>query len=101
MAKKSIDLDSIKRTLSSHLTEFEREFDVRELSVFGSYVRGEERKGSDVDVLVEFKEAPDLFRFIELERKLEKLLDVKVDLVRKKTLRPELKVKILREAVSI
>jgi predicted nucleotidyltransferase len=101
MAKKYINLESIKRALSSHLKEFEKEYGVREFAVFGSYAKGKERNGSDVDVLVEFAEAPDLFRFIELERKLEELLEVKVDLVRKKALRPELKVKILREAISI
>ena len=83
------------------MKEFEKDYGVREFAVFGSYARGEERKASDVDVLVEFKEAPDLLKFIELERKLEDLLGVKIDLVRKKALRPELKAKILREAVSM
>lgn len=59
------------------------------------------KKRSDIDILVEFEEVPDLFRFLELERYLEGLLGLKVDLVRKKALREELKDTILSEVVNI
>ncbi|MBN2251687.1 MAG: nucleotidyltransferase family protein [Candidatus Altiarchaeota archaeon] len=101
MAKKDIDLDSIRKVLSLHRKEFERDYGIKEIAVFGSYARGEEGGKSDVDVLVEFKEAPDLLRFIEIERRLEYLLGLKVDLVRKKALREEFKGSILREAVPV
>ncbi|MEW6380673.1 MAG: nucleotidyltransferase family protein [bacterium] len=74
---------------------------MREIGIFGSYARGEQKKRSDVDILVEFDEVPDLFKFIELERYLEKLLKVKVDLVRKKAIWPELKDLILKEVVYV
>lgn len=76
-------------------------YKVNEIAIFGSYARGEQKKKSDMDVLVEFEDVPGLFKFLELERYLTKLMGVKVDLVRRKALRPELKDTILSEAVFI
>ena len=62
---------------------------VKSLGIFGSYVRGEARKGSDLDLLVEIDDPKmGLLRFIALESYLSDLLGVKVDLVEKKTLKP-------------
>ncbi|MCD6484501.1 MAG: nucleotidyltransferase family protein [Candidatus Odinarchaeota archaeon] len=96
-----ITLDEIKRKLSCHKEEIKKRYNVKELRVFGSFVRGEEKETSDIDILVEFEETPDLLKFIELERFLEELLGIKVDLVRKEVIRPELKTRILREALVI
>lgn len=91
----------IEEVLKQHKKELAEKYKIKEIGVFGSYVRGEQKKGSDVDILVEFEEVPDLFKFLELERYLERLLRLKVDLVRKKALREELKDKILSEVVNI
>ncbi|MDM7266621.1 MAG: nucleotidyltransferase domain-containing protein [Aquificaceae bacterium] len=48
--------EEIKEILSSHLDEIRNRFGVREIGIFGSYVRSEESKESDLDVLVEFEE---------------------------------------------
>jgi hypothetical protein len=85
--------------LSAHKKELRERYKVKEIGIFGSYVRGEEKKTSDVDLLVEFEEIPDLLEFIHLEQYLERLLNRKVDLVRKSAIRPELKETILGEAV--
>lgn len=77
------------------------EYGVKEIALFGSYVRGEQKRNSDIDVIVEFKTAPDLLRFIELERLLHRKLGEKIDLVRKKSIRKELRQSILKEAVTI
>ena len=69
--------------------------------MFGSFVSGEQKSGSDVDILVDFYEVPDLFEFINLERYLQRILKKKVDLVRKPVVRKELKEKILNEVVYI
>jgi predicted nucleotidyltransferase len=61
---------------------------VKEIGVFGSFVRGESKKGSDVDILVEFEEPIGLFEFMDLEEYLTNLLGRKVDLVSKKALKP-------------
>ena len=72
-----------------------------ELGIFGSYSRDEQKETSDIDILVEFSETPDLLKFIELERTLETLLGCKVDLVRKPTIRPELRMVIFNEVIRI
>ncbi len=69
--------------------------------IFGSYVRGEQKKGSDVDIPVDFYEVPDLLKFIEIERYLEEVLGIKVDLVPKPALRTELRDSILMDAIEI
>ena len=74
---------------------------VRNLEVFGSYARGEEGEGSDLDLLVTFEEVPTLFQFVALEQFLSDELGVKVDLVMKDALRPRIGKYILEEAYEI
>ena len=76
-------------------------YNVEKLEVFGSYVRAEQRKNSDLDILVTFRETPGLLAFIALENTLSDLLGVKVDLVMKDSLRPAIGKNILREAVPV
>ncbi len=94
-------LKEIRKILSAHKKELEGKYKIKEMKIFGSYVRNEQKKRSDVDILVDFYEVPDLLKFIEIERRLEEMLEVKVDLVRKPVLRAELRDKILNEAVEI
>ncbi len=95
------DVQEIKRILLQHKDELQRKFKVKTIGVFGSYVRGEQKKGSDVDVLVEFEEPVGLFEFMDLEAYLTGLLDVKVDLVSKKALKPHIGKRILEEVINI
>ena len=74
---------------------------MKEIGVFGSFVRGEAKKSSDIDILVEFSEPVGLFEFMELEEYLEKLLGHKVDLVSKKALKPIIGKYILEEVVIV
>ena len=62
---------------------------------------GRPRHTKDLDLLVDFDDAPTLFGFIRLENELSQLLGVKVDLVMKKGLKPALGERILSEAVAI
>jgi len=94
-------LKEIKEILGSHKKELGEKYKIKEISMFGSYVRNEQKRMSDIDILVDFYEVPDLLKFIEMERYLEEMLRVKVDLVPKPALRVELKDKILSEAVEI
>jgi predicted nucleotidyltransferase len=89
----------IKRVLARHKRELRQRFKVKDIGVFGSYVRGEQRKASDVDVLVEFVEPVGLFTFLALEGYLSELLGVKVDLVSKKALKPHIGKRVLKEVV--
>jgi predicted nucleotidyltransferase len=51
-----------------------RALQIKSLCIFGSYVRGEAKGTSDVDLLVEFSESPDIFKFMDLEEELAALL---------------------------
>ena len=77
------------------------QYKVNTLEIFGSYVRKEQKDHSDLDLLVTFVESPSLFKFIRLENYLSELLGVKVDLVMKDALKPNLKEIIINEAQSL
>ena len=94
-------LEDIRKKLIDCKKELEQQFKVKKISIFGSYVRGEQKKISDIDILVDFNEPVSLLEFIKLENYLSDLLGVKVDLIPKKGIRPELKKQILSEAVRI
>lgn len=93
-------LDEIRATLRTHLPDLARRYGVRRVRLFGSYVRGEARPDSDLDVLVEFHEPPDLLAFVRLEQELEALLGLRVDLVMREGLKPRIGDRVLREAVA-
>lgn len=93
--------EEIDRILQEHKAELKEKYGVREIGIFGSYVRGEQRRRSDVDILVEFDVVPGLLKFIELEDYLSRLLGVRVDLVRKASIRKELRERILSEVVML
>lgn len=77
------------------------QYGVENIGVFGSVSRGEEKKSSDVDILVEFSKPLGFFKFIELERFLGELIGRKVDLVTKKALKPVIKDGILAEVIYV
>ena len=76
-------------------------FRVVALYVFGSVARGEERDDSDVDVLVEFEDPASFAQFMDLKALLEDTLGMRVDLVTRAALRPELKARIEAEASRV
>jgi len=86
-------------TIKAHKQILKERYKVKEIGVFGSFVRSEQKTESDVDILVDFFEVPDLLDFINLERYLQRVLRKKVDLVRKPVVRKELKERILNEVV--
>ena len=94
-------LEDLILILRRSLPEISGKYSVKSLEVFGSYVRGEQDKDSDLDVLVEFEKVPGLFKYIELENYLDDLLGVKVDLVMKRALKPRIEKRILSEAIPV
>jgi predicted nucleotidyltransferase len=76
-------------------------FKVTELGIFGSYVRGEQTKNSDVDILVEFSKVPTLFDLVEIEYSISDKLGLPVDLVDKKSLKAAIRENILNETVYL
>jgi predicted nucleotidyltransferase len=95
------DVETVKHALLEQKAELKEKFKVKTIGVFGSYVRGEQNRSSDVDILVEFEEPIGLFEFMKLENYLSHLLEVKVDLVSKKALKPHIGERILQEVIMI
>lgn len=94
-------LAEIKKILKCLKPELKERYSVKEIGIFGSVVRNEQKRGSDIDIAVEFYEVHGLFKFINLESFLEKKLRNKVDLVTKDGIRNELKENILGQMVSV
>ena len=76
-------------------------YHARRAGLFGSVVRGETRRRSDIDILVDFPDPIGLFEFVGLKQELEELLGRKVDLVQYEAIKPLLKKRILKEEVPI
>ena len=94
-------IDRIIMMLRENKPVLEEKYKVKTLGVFGSYVRGEQKEGSDLDILVEFQEPVGLFKFMELEEFLGKNTGIKVDLVSKKALKPRIGKYILKEVINV
>jgi uncharacterized protein len=84
--------------LSSRQSEL-KQFGVKSLAIFGSVARDEARPDSDIDILVEFGQTVGLFEFVRLKEYLEQLLGCTVDLVTPDALRPQMRDRVLQEAV--
>ena len=95
------ELEEIMKRIKNDLPYFADKYKVKSLGIFGSYVRGEQKKRSDLDVLVEFNEPISLLKYVALERELGERTGKKVDLVMKKTLKPRIKEHILSEVEYI
>ena len=93
----SRSIQSIRRRVVPVL----RRYGVRKASVFGSFARGEQRKTSDVDFLVQVPRGMGLIEFSGLKQDLEATLSRKVDLVSYGYIKPFLKERILKEQVKI
>lgn len=93
--------DEISEMLGSLKAEARARFKAEIKGIFGSYVRGQQREGSDLDVLVEFDEGANLLHLVGLAEFLEEKLHLKVDVVPESALRKEIKDTILREKVAV
>lgn len=94
-------LQDLKKILEKHKPELEEKYKIKEIGIFGSYVKNKQKITSDIDILVEFKETPTLIKFINLENYLSDLLGIKVDLVMKRSLKPNIGRKILKEVIFV
>ena len=91
-------IENLKSQIEALKPVLRERFKVETIGIFGSYVKGEQKRKSDLDVLVEFSETPSLFEFVELEDFLSQKLGVKVDLVMRDALKPRIRDSILSEA---
>lgn len=87
--------------LKSRILPVLRKNGIAKAGLFGSAARGEEKRGSDIDILIEFKGRKSLLDLASIEMKLEKALKKRVDLLTYKSISPLLKDRILKEEVRI
>lgn len=95
--------DTILEKITREKPYLAQKYNVTELGLFGSFVRGEEKETSDIDILVNFDEnnPPSLYEVLGMQDHLEDVLGKKVDLVHKKMLKEDLRKNILSEAIYV
>jgi predicted nucleotidyltransferase len=97
----NMDVNQIRLLILERKDEIKEKFKAEVLGIFGSYARGEEKKESDIDVLVRFGEGASLFELVGLGYYLEDLFGVPVDVVSERALHPMMKDDVLRELVPV
>lgn len=96
-------LPRILRLLRAALPDLQARYKVKSLGVFGSYVRNDATKKSDLDVLIEFDEDArlGLFEFVHIQNELSDLLGIQVDLISKGGLKPRILENVIKEVVMV
>ncbi|MCL5985953.1 MAG: nucleotidyltransferase family protein [Actinobacteria bacterium] len=94
-------LDDLITILRKNILNLKKDYRVKSIGIFGSYVHNEQRDKSDLDILVEFTETPSLIGFMRVEHHLSDILGIKVDLVMKDALKPLIGKHILEEVITI
>ncbi|MBD2464394.1 nucleotidyltransferase family protein [Oscillatoria sp. FACHB-1407] len=92
--------DTVLSTLKQHQTEL-KSLGVRSLALFGSVARDEATSTSDVDILVEFEPPITFDRYMDVKLYLEDHLGSKVDLVSRKSLKPQIRTLIEQEMIHV
>lgn len=87
--------------LKKQATPILKRYGVKKAAVFGSYARGEAKKSSDIDILVEFKGQKSLLDLVGLQYELEAKFDNKFDVITYKGIHPRLKDRIIKEQVRL
>ena len=96
--KNAAEIIKLLKTLKGHISE---NYKVKELGLFGSVIKNNQKAKSDIDILVDFKKGADLFDLVGLGQFLEEKLHCKVDVVPERALRKEIKKTVLQEVVHV
>ena len=91
-------LQYIETELKKHKQELVNNYHIKDIGIFGSYIRHEETENSDVDIIVDFSKPIDLFSFIRMRNYVSEIVGLKADVVTKKGLHPRIAERILKEA---
>jgi predicted nucleotidyltransferase len=94
-------LDEIRTIIRQHRDVLAEKYGVAVVGVFGSYVRGEQKGQSDIDLLVDILHPISLLELVGAEIYISEVLGTKVDLVPKRDVREELRETIFAETVAL
>lgn len=95
------DINEIISILKELKPEIEKNFNITELGVFGSFVRNEQTDASDIDILIDYKKGTSILTLGGLQYMLSELFNTKVDIVMKKTLKKRIGKQILSEVIYV
>jgi len=102
MKEKILSVEEISQKLKKLIQKDKKlEAIVKKIWLFGSYARGEQRKDSDIDFMIEFKETTSLMKIVQLQFDLENLFKKKTDLCEKGALKKSLKKYIKKDICKI
>lgn len=88
--------ENIKNSLKLNAPLLKR-FQVKRIGLFGSYVNGSQREDSDIDLIVEFANAINLFEYVHLSDSIGELFHKEIDLVTVEGIKPLIKERIMNE----
>jgi predicted nucleotidyltransferase len=90
------------RKLQAKILQYLLPFHPDRVGVFGSFARGEQKEGSDLDILIKFKERIGLLKLVQIEQELSDILGIRIDLVTENSLKnPRLKAYIEQDLIMI
>lgn len=90
------NLNEIMALLKKQKAFLENKYKIKEIGIFGSYVRGDQNPESDLDIIVNYKDnSIAIFDFLDLKEYLSNILGINVDLVMKEGLKPTIGENIL------
>ncbi|HKJ43691.1 MAG TPA: nucleotidyltransferase domain-containing protein [Sunxiuqinia sp.] len=95
-----IEINQLLYYLSSNKSRFAKDYHIKKIGIFGSIARGEQRKQSDIDLIVEFEDnTPDIYTIKQkLKAEIQSRFNLPVDICREKYINPIFKKQILSEA---
>ncbi len=93
--------NKIIRKIKSKIVPILKKNKIKKAGIFGSYARGEQKKNSDIDILIEIPEQVSLLGLIKIKKLLEKKLNKKIDLIEYNYIHPLIKKDALKEEVRI
>lgn len=96
-----MDKKTVLATLNRLFPELKLRFKVIELALFGSYARDENRKESDIDLVVNFDEEADFLTLMGLTDYLENIFSCKVDISTNSSIKPQIKESISKDLIKI
>jgi len=90
------------RELQAKILQYLLPFHPDRVGVFGSFARGEQKEGSDLDILIKFKDSIGLLKLVQIEQELSDILGIRIDLVTENSLKnPRLKAYIEQDLIVI
>jgi len=94
-------LEKVVSLLKENKKLLREKYKIKEIGIFGSYVRGEEESDSDIDILIDKEETIGLLKLANLQNYLSRLLGIPVDLVIKKKIHPHISENISNEVIYV